>query len=349
MEITLAQLAGELGATLIGDGERRVEGVATLEAAGPRHVAFWANKKYKAQYLATRAAAVIVGREDAGGERPEGVALLVVDPPYLAFARASTRFQVKPALPAGIDPRAAVDGRAEVDPTATILPFAYVGPGVRIGPRTVVHAHCALLDGASIGADCILYPGVVVREHCEIGDRSIIQPGAVIGADGFGFAFDPENFRHFKVPQIGRVRVAEDVEIGANTCIDRGTLGDTTVGQGAKIDDLVMIGHNVEVGPLCLFAGQTGIAGSTRIGMGVMTGGQTGIIGHLTIGDGVKMAARSVVYDDIEAGTSIGGYPAIESRRWLREVAAIHQLPELLKEVRTLKKRLEALEKGEGK
>ena len=349
MEITLAQLAEEIGATLIGDGARLVDGVATLEAAGPRQVSFWANKKYKAKFLATRAGAVIVGREDAAGERPDGVSLLVVDPAYLAFARASTRFQQKLELAAGIDPRAAVHPGAEIDPTATVLPFAYVGPGVRIGARTVVHAHCAILDGASIGADCILYPGVVVREACEVGDRTIIQPGAVIGADGFGFAFDPENFRHFKVPQIGRVRIAADVEIGANTCIDRGTLGDTTVGQGAKLDDLVMIGHNVEIGPLSLLAGQTGIAGSTKIGMGVMAGGQSGIIGHLTIGDGVKVAARALVIEDIEGGSSIGGQPAIESRRWLRELASTHQLPELLKEVRTLKKRLEALEKGEAK
>ncbi len=347
MEISLAQLASELGATLVGDGDRKVSAVATLEAAGPGQVSFFANKKYRSKYLATKAAAVIVGREDAGGERPEGVALLVVDPAYLAFAKASTRFHQPLRYEAGIDPRAAVDPSATVDPTATILPFAYVGRGVRIGARATVHAHCAILDGAVIGDDCTLYPGVTVREFCEIGARTIVQPGAVIGADGFGFAFDPEHFRHFKVPQIGRVRIADDVEIGANTCVDRGTIGDTTVGQGAKIDDLVMIGHNAEIGPLCLFAGQTGIAGSTKIGMGVMTGGQSGMVGHIEIGDGVRMAARTLVLSDVEGGSAIGGSPSTDAKAWLRESAAVRQLPNLLKDVRSLRKRLEALEKGE--
>ena len=347
MEITLAELAAELGARLEGDGDRKVSGVATLDAAGPAHVSFFANKKYKAQFLATKAGAVIVSGGDAGGERPEGAALLVVEPPYLAFARASARFHRPPAYPAGVDPRASVDPSAEVDPTATVLPFAFVGRGVRIGARTVVHAHCALLDGAVVGDDCLLYPGVVVREFCELGARTIVQPGAVIGADGFGFAFDPENFRHFKVPQVGRVRIAEDVEIGANTCIDRGTLGDTTIGMGVKIDDLVMIAHNVEVGALSLFAAQTGIAGSTKVGMGVMTGGQTGIIGHLTVGDGVKLSAKGMIVSDAEGGSSLGGVPAIDQKRWLRQVAATAQLPDLLKQVRALQKRIEALEAAE--
>lgn len=344
MEISLAQLAQELGARLVGDGDRKVAGVATLDTAGPGQISFFANKKYKAQFLATKAGAVIVGSEQAAGETPPGTPLLVVDPAYLAFARASTRFHEQPAYPAGVDPRAAVDPSAQIDPTATILPFAYVGRGVRIGARTVVHAHCAILDGAQIGEDSLLYPGVVVREQCVLGARTIVQPGAVIGADGFGFAFDPENFRHFKVPQAGRVRIADDVEIGANTCIDRGTLGDTTIGQGAKIDDLVMIAHNVEVGPLCLFAAQTGIAGSAKLGMAVMTGGQTGIIGHLNIGDGVKLSAQSLVIEDLEGGSAVGGTPAIDQTRWLRETASVHHLPELLKEVRKLKKRLEELE-----
>ena len=348
MEITLAELAARIGARIVGDADRVVEGVATLEAAGPRDVAFFANARYRDRYLATGAGAVIVGSDQAEGERPAGAALLVVDPAYLGFARASALFHPPARHEPGIDPRAAVEAGAEIDPSATVLPFAYVGRGVRIGPRTVIHAHCAILDGATIGADCTLYPGVVVREACVLGDRTIVQPGAVIGADGFGFAFDPKRMQHLKVPQIGRVRIASDVEIGANTCIDRGTLGDTTVGQGAKIDDLVMIGHNVEVGPLCLFAGQTGIAGSTKVGAGVMTGGQTGIIGHLRIGDRARLAARSVVYTDVEDGASIGGHPAIDQKRWLRESAAVHQLPELLKEVRSLRKRLEALE-GKGK
>lgn len=344
MAISLAQLADAIGARLIGDGDRTVDDVATLEEAGPRQVAFFANKKYRAQYLATQAAAVVVGSEDAEGERPEGATLLVVDPAYLGFARISAHFHPPASWPAGIDPRAAVDPAAEVDPTATILPFAYVGPGVQIGPRTVIHAHCAILAGVRIGADCLLYPGVTVREGCSIGDRAIVQPGAVIGADGFGFAFDPAGMRHEKVPQIGKVRIGPDVEIGANTCVDRGTLGDTVVGPGTKIDDLVMIAHNVEIGPLSLLAAQTGIAGSTRLGAGVMTGGQTGIIGHLRVGDRVRTAARTAVFQDVADGASVGGHPAIDQRHWLRETTASRQLPDLLREIRALRRRLEALE-----
>ena len=343
-EIPLASLAAEIGARVVGDGDKVVDSVATLDAAGPRQVSFFANKKYRARYLAAKAGAIVVGSDDAAGERPEGVTLLVADPAYLAFAKASAAFHPRQTWPAGIDPRAAVDPSAEIDPTATVMPFAWIGPGVKIGPRAVIHPHCVIYDRAVIGADCLLYAHVVIREECVIGERTIVQPGAVIGADGFGFAFDPQRMSHFKVPQIGKVRVGADVEIGANTCIDRGTLGDTVIGPGTKIDDLVMIGHNVEVGPLCLFAGQTGIAGSTRLGAGVMTGGQSGIVGHLQIGDRVQVAAKSTIFRDVEAGMGVGGTPAVEQQRYLRSAAALQQLPDLLKEVRSLRKRLEALE-----
>lgn len=345
-EIRIARLAEEIGARVVGDGEKVVDSVATLEAAGPRAVSFFANKKYRSQFLATKAGAVIVGSDDAAGEVPEGATLLVADPAYLAFAKASAYFHPAPIWPPGIDPRAAVDPTAQVDPTATVMAFAWIGPGAKIGPRTVVHPHCAIYDRAVVGADCLLYARVTIREDCEIGDRTIVQPGAVIGADGFGFAFDPQNLRHFKVPQVGKVRIGPDVEIGANTCIDRGTLGDTVIGAGTKIDDLVMIGHNVETGPLCLFAGQTGIAGSTRIGAGVMTGGQAGMIGHLHIGDRAQIAAKAAVYQDVEPGQGVGGVPAVEQRRFLRSSAALQQLPDLIKEVRSLRKRLEALEEA---
>lgn len=348
-EVTLAELAAEVGGTLIGDGSRRVTGVATLDAAGPTQISFFSNKKYKAQFLATKAGAAIVGKAEAEGEKPEGVALLVVDQPYLAFAKVSTRFHQQPTYPVGVHERASVDPSAELGANVTVLPFAYVGPRVKIGAGSIIHAGCAILEGASIGSGCVLYPGVVVREGCILGDRTIVQPGAVIGADGFGFAFDPKNMRHFKVPQSGRVQVQPDVEIGANTCIDRGTLGDTVIGFGTKIDDLVMIGHNVEVGPLSLFAGQAGIAGSTKIGAGVMLGGQAGVVGHIHVADQVKVTATSVVMGDVdEAGLAIGGTPAHDQKRWLREQAAVQHLPELLKEVRALRKRVEELEKGKA-
>jgi len=348
MEVLLRDLAAELGGRVVGDDSVGIVGVETLDRAGPSHISFYTNRRYKKAFLATRAGAVIVGPRDAEGEVPEGVSLLVCDEPYLAFAKVSTRFHRPPTYPAGVDPRAAVEEGAEVDPTATVLPFAYVGRGARIGARTVIHAHCAILDGVTIGEDCILYPGVVVREGCVIGPRTIIQPGAIIGGDGYGFAFEkngPRGPRHFKVPQIGKVVIGADVEVGANTCIDRGTVGDTQVGDGAKLDDLVMIAHNVEVGPLSLLAGCSAVAGSTKLGPGVVLGGQVGVIGHLDLGAGAKVAAGSRVMTDLAPGSESGGYPAVRQAHWLREQAARQRLPELLKQVRELKKRIEELEK----
>lgn len=347
MEVLLRDLAAELGGRVVGNDDLVITGVATLDEAGASQISFYTNRRYKKAFLATRAGAVIVSERDAEGEVPEGVSLLVIDEPYLAFAKVSTRFHRPPTYPPGVDPRAAVAEGAEIDPTATVLPFAYVGRGVKIGKGAVIHAHCAILDGATIGEDCVLYPGVVVREGCVLGPRTIVQPGAVIGADGYGFAFEkngPQGPRHYKVPQIGKVVVGSDVEIGANTCIDRGTVGDTKVGQGTKLDNLVMIAHNVEVGPLSLLAGCSAVAGSTKLGPGVVLGGQVGVIGHLELGAGAKVAAGSRVLTDLPPGSENGGYPAVNQAHWLREQAARQRLPELLKQVRELRKRIEELE-----
>ncbi len=348
MAILLSELAAVLEGEVVGDGAIPIEGVATLDRATAHHISFFSNRKYRGLFLETKAGAVIISQKDAEGQTPDGISLLVVNDPYLCFAKALTHFHPTQSYEAGVDPRAAVEPGAEIDPTATILPFAYVGRGVKVGARTVIHAHCAILDGATIGDDCLLYPGVVIREACSIGARTIIQPGAVIGGDGFGFAFEPAKLRHFKVPQVGTVQVASDVEIGANTCVDRGTLGDTLVGAGTKIDNLVQVAHGVEVGPLCLLAGCSAVAGSTKMGTGVVLGGQAGVIGHLELGDGVKVAAGSAVFHDVPAGGVYGGRPAIEQQRWLRQQASLQQLPDLIKEIRELRKRLEALEEEES-
>lgn len=346
--VLLRELAAELGGEVVGDDGLEVSGVATLEDATASEISFYANPKYRRAFLETRAGCVIVSRRTAEGPVPEGVRLLVVDHPYLAFTKVARRFYRQPAYPPGIDPRAHVEEGAEIDPSATVLAFAYVGRGVRIGARTVVHAHCAILDRTIIGEDCLLYPGVVVREETVIGDRTIVQPGAVIGGDGFGFAFEREgpggHPRHLKVPQVGRVQIGSDVEIGANTCVDRGTLGDTRVGAGAKVDNLVQIAHNVEVGPLSLMAGCSAVAGSTKLGTGTIVGGQVGIIGHLDIGAGAQIAAGSKVYGDLEAGGEYGGHPAIDQKLWLREQALRKRLPQLVQEIRELRKRLAELE-----
>jgi UDP-3-O-[3-hydroxymyristoyl] glucosamine N-acyltransferase len=344
MAIRLADLAAELGAVLVGDGARTVDGVAPLERAGPSQLSFFSNRKYKAEYQATRAGAVIIGGADRATPPPPGAALLVVDPSYLAFARVSAKFHRPPAPRPGVHEHVVIDPTASVDPTATLLPFCYVGPGAHVGARAVLHAGCVVLDGARIGDDALLYPGCVVREACVVGNRVILQPGAIVGSDGFGFAFDPKRMRHEKVPQVGRAVVSDDVEVGACTCIDRGTLGDTVVGPGAKLDNLCRIAHNVEIGALSLIAGCTAIAGSTKLGTGVVCGGQVGIVGHLDIGDGARFAAKSGVHGNVPKGATMGGWPAVEQKQWLREQAAIRQLPELLREVRALRKRVDELE-----
>ncbi len=347
MEATLGELAALLGAELEGDPARVVSHLAPLEDAGARALSFFSNRRYKKAYLATEAGAVLVGNRDRELGKPAGVALLWVDDAYLAFAKASNHFHPQPRPAAGIDPRAVVDPSAELDPTATVMPFCVIGPKVKLGEGVVLHPGCVVLEGATIGEGSVLWPGVVVCAGTVLGARTVVQPGAVIGGDGFGFAFDPDGpggVRHLKIPQVGRVVVDDDVEIGANTCIDRGTLGDTRVHQGVKIDNLCQIGHNVEVGPLSLLAGCTAIAGSTKLGVGVVCGGQVGIVGHLTIGDGTRFAARAGAAGDTDAGETVSGWPAVPHKRWLREQAALRRLPDAITELRDLKKRLAALE-----
>jgi UDP-3-O-[3-hydroxymyristoyl] glucosamine N-acyltransferase len=227
------------------------------------------------------------------------------------------------------------------------MPLASVGPHAEVGARTILFPGAHVGEGARVGEDCLLYQNVVVRERCVLGNRVILQPGCIIGADGFGFAFDPDGEgqgpRHYKVPQIGNVLVEDDVEIGANTTVDRATLGTTRIGRGAKIDNLVQIAHNVQVGPLSLLMAQVGIAGSTKLGMGVIAAGQVGIVGHLEIGAGARIGAQGGVMEDIEAGDTVSGSPSLPHTQWLKSMAALAQLPELRKEVRELRKQLDAL------
>ena len=247
-----------------------------------------------------------------------------------------------------VSSRASISPGARVDPSAEVKDFAFVGADASVGARTILFPGVVIGEGARVGDDCILYPNVVVRERCIVGNRCILQPGAVVGGDGFGFAFDMEGDgsgpRHYKVPQSGIAELEDDVELGANTCVDRATLGRTVVRRGAKIDDLVMIAHNVDFGPLSLAAAQVGISGSTKVGMGVIMGGQVGLVGHLDIGDGARLGAQSGVMNDIPAGETHSGYPAGPHRDWLRELGAIRQLPQLIKRVRELEKAMKKLQ-----
>ena len=268
---------------------------------------------------------------------------------YLAFAKLATLFHPPAqALPVMAE-QAFVHASARVDPSAEIMPFAFVGPDAVVGPRCILHPGVYLGPGARLGADCVLWPNAVVRDRCVLGDRVVLEPGCVVGSDGFGFAFDPEGEagagpRHYKVPQTGIVVVEDDVELGANTCVDRATLGVTRIGRGAKIDNLVQLAHNVEVGPLSILVSQVGIAGSTKLGAGVMAGGQVGVVGHVQIGDGAKLLAQAGVSNDVPAGETVFGSPARSRGLAGRIEASLSRLPELMTRVRELEKKLEKLE-----
>jgi len=336
--VILRELANRLGCELRGAGEVEIRGVAGIESAGPGDLTFLANRRYAHHLAITRAAAVVLGP----GHEETPLPCLVSDNPYLTFARAVALLRPLPRPAPGIDPAAHVDSTAELGEDVHLGPLAVVGPGVRIGARTVVHPHVVLSRDVEVGEDCILHSGVQIRERCRLGHRVVVQNGAVIGADGFGFARDPEG-RHHKFPQVGIVVIEDDVEIGALSAIDRAALGETRIGRGCKLDNLVQIGHSVTVGEDTVLAGQVGIAGSTVVGRRVTLAGQVGVAGHLTIGDGAIATAQAGIPSSVAEGTIVSGYPAIENRAWLRSSAVFARLPELQKRLRALERRLEAL------
>ncbi len=345
MHFSLAELANRVGGRVEGDGSIRIERVMPLEEAGPSDISFFSNRRYVAEFAATRAGAVIVGE---GEQVAPGRTVLRSGNAYLAFARISTLFHPPRESVPEISPQAVILEGAVVDPSAEVQALAFVGRGATIGARTILFPGVVVGHGARVGDDCILHPNVVVGDRCVVGNRCILQPGAVLGGDGFGFAFDMEGDgsgpRHVKVPQSGIAEIEDDVELGVNSCVDRATLGRTVVRRGAKIDNLVQLAHNVEIGPLSLIAAQTGISGSTKVGMGVAMGGQVGIVGHLSIGDGARFGAKAGVHNDVPAGEVYSGYPAVPHRDWLRESAALRALPALVKRVRELEKTMKKLQ-----
>ena len=342
MERSLAELAGQVGGTVEGDGGLRIRGLASLEEAGPGELSFYGNPRYRKQLATTRASAVLL----PPGEKVvrSDVAWVRVPSPHLAFARLLSLFHPGPRPAPGVHPHAEVHPSARVDPSATVMALAVVDARAVVGARSVLWPGTYLGEGSRLGEDCVLQPGAVVREHCVLGDRVLLQPGVVVGSDGFGFAYDPAGPAHVKVPQVGTVRVEDDVEVGAGSCIDRATTGETVIGRGTKIDNLVQIAHNVRVGPLSIVCAQVGISGSTDVGQGVVLAGQVGIVGHVHVGDGARIAAQSGVPHDVPPGATISGYPAVEHALWLRQSAALKHLPELLREVRELRARVAALE-----
>jgi UDP-3-O-[3-hydroxymyristoyl] glucosamine N-acyltransferase len=268
--------------------------------------------------------------------------------PQLAFARLAQHLHPGRRFAPGVSEKAAISAGAEVDPTATVMAFAVVERGAKVGARAVLHPGVYLGEGASVGDDSVLYPNVTVGERCEVGRRCVLHASAVVGADGFGFAFDHEKPEHVKIPQRGIARLEDDVELGACSTVDRATFGQTLIGRGTKIDNLVQIAHNVTVGPMSILCAQVGVSGSTRLGQGVLLGGQVGISGHLEVGALARVVAQSGVAQDVEPGATLFGSPAIDHRQFLKASAAFPKLPELIKELRALRKRVDALErKGE--
>ena len=331
------RLGGEIEEASRGDASRELVDVRGLAEAEPEHLSFLANRKYVRQLKTSRAGAVLIDREtDAYGHT-----VIRLDDPYAAFARALTLFHPQPWPEPGVDPRAWVSPDAEVD-GARVEAFAWVGPGARIGRGSWIEAGAHVGVGARLGERCRLMPGSVVCEGCQLGDRVWLNPGAVVGAEGFGFAPRPEG--HLKIPQIGRAVVEDDVEVGANSCIDRAAMGDTTVRRGAKLDNLVQVGHAAEIGEGSLMAAFVGIAGSTRIGKGVMMGGKAGAVNHITVGDGARVGTHTIVMGDQPAGAQLAGSPAIDRKKWLRATVAFPELPELLRRVRRLEARVVELE-----
>ena len=341
-QFTLGRIAEALGATLEGDPARLILGVAPLDAAGPEHVSFLAHARYARAAARSGAGAVVVGREVAG--LPQ--ALLRVDSPQAAMITLLQMFHPEAAVVPGVHPTAVVAAGASVHPTATVGACAVIERDARVGARSRIGALCFVGTAAVLGDDVTLYPRVVVQEGVVIGDRVIVHAGAVLGADGFGYAFD--GTAHRKIPQVGGLRIGDDVEIGANTTIDRATLGETRIGRGSKIDNQVQVGHNCDVGEDVILVAQVGVSGSCTIGDRAVIAGQAGLADHVTIGAGAVITAQAGVPGEVPAGEIWGGLPSrpfAETRRiWIAQGL----LPDLVRKVRALEKRVRELEGGHG-
>ena len=342
LAMKLSQIAERIGCRMVGPDADIVR-VAGIEQAGAGDLTFVSNRKYIRHIPGTRASAIILGEDIPAVEIPS----LRTDDPYLAFARALELF-FEPCRPEpGVHPAAVVAPTALLGPGVSVGPCAVIGERCRVGAGTVIHPHVVLYPGAEIGPGCVLHSGVVVREGCRVGDRVVLQNGVVVGGDGFGFAPTRDGAWH-KIPQTGRAVIEDDVEVGANSTIDRAAVGDTVVRRGAKLDNLVQVGHGAEVGACSVVAAQAGLAGSTRLGRGVMVGGQAGFAGPLEVGDGAVITAQSGTSHDVPAGSAVSGSPAFASAAWLRASAAFARLPDLVKKVRALEGEFRALRAGGG-
>ncbi len=328
----LSHIASTLGARLQG-ADAEIIGVAGIEEAGPGQVTFVANPKYAVAARSTKASAVIVTNDFPAIAAPT----LRCDNPYLTFARTIALFYRAPRQHPGIHSTAEIHSSARIGEHASIGPYVVVEEDVVIGDNAVLHPHVVIYRGAKIGRNFQAHAHAIVREYCVLGDNVVLQNGVIVGADGFGFAKN-EKKQWEKIPQSGPTIIENDVEIQANACVDRASVGETRVRRGAKIDNLVQVGHGSEVGEDTMLCAQVGLAGSTVVGNNVILAGQVGVAGHCTIGDGAIATAQSGIPNDVEPGKMVSGYPAIENRQWLRSVAVFNKLPEIAKAVRAGKK-----------
>jgi len=340
--VTLKEIADRLGCVVEGDPLLEVTRVAGLQQARAGDLSFLANPKYLDHLASTQASAVLVSR-DLPHDAPAGCAFLRCANPYASFARALAFFVTAPLPAPGIHPLTAIAADARLGADVSIGPFVAIGAGAVIGARTVLYPHVSIGDGVTIGDGCVIHAHCSLRDRVALGNRVLLHDGVVIGSDGFGFATDDDG-THVKIPQQAMVVVEDDVEIGANTAIDRPAVGETRIGAGTKIDNLVHIAHGVAVGQRVFMAAQTGIAGSSVVEDDVMLAGQTGISGHLRVGRGAKVGAKSAVLQSVEPGGFVTGHPAIDHEEWRRSAVVYRQLPALKKRVEELAQRLAELE-----
>jgi UDP-3-O-[3-hydroxymyristoyl] glucosamine N-acyltransferase len=339
MKWSLESLAREVGGQVKGDGSVVISGLAGIEGAQVGDITFVSNEKFISLLKKTKASAAIVAHEIADVSLP----LLIVPHPLLAMAKILTLFTQRPYVAGGVSDRAWVSPSAEVSEDATVYPFVSIGDGARVGSRVTIHPGACIGPQAVIGDDTVIYPQVTIYPRCVIGKRVIVHAGAVIGADGFGFVRDGS--ANIRIPQVGIVEIEDDVEIGANCCIDRATFGKTLIKRGVKVDNLVQIAHNVQIGEHSIIVAQVGIAGSTKVGKSVQLAGQVGLSDHLEIGDNVMIGAQSGIAKDVPSNQIVLGTPHLPHRQFLRVAAVWTRLPEMKKGFDLLTKRVEALEK----
>jgi UDP-3-O-[3-hydroxymyristoyl] glucosamine N-acyltransferase len=337
MPYTLGELADLVGGELRGPADLVISGIAAVDQATSGDITFISAKRYARLADASQAAAFIVPPEFADLPRP----LIVAPHPYLAYAQVAARFAPPLNRWPGISDRAYVGQGVELGQEVSIAPLVFLGDRARVGDRAAIMAGCVIGSEAVIGADALLHPNVTVLDRCRVGERVIIHSGAVIGADGFGFVPTPAGFH--KIPQLGTVVIEDDVEIGANVSVDRGALGETRIGRGVKIDNLVQVAHNVTIGDHSIIVAQAGIAGSSRLGKGVALGGQAGVVGHIELGDGVQVGAQAGVTHAIPAGQVVLGSPAKPHREFLNINAHVSKLPEIYQRLKQLEKEIKEL------